>query len=203
MKTKHFNLIGYDTKYWWLLLSGGLLFIALGTWIILTPQKTYLFMSRLLSLGMLFTGLFDSIFSLINSRRIKDWGWILAGGIIDTALSIYFLKFPLLSIIFMPMIIGVWMMFRAFMTVSSPIALQALGIKHFFLLLLTSGLLILPSLVILVNPFSGLVNMVSITGVGFLLSGVFRIIFSQKLRKLKKVHTMVRKRKIHLNHDVA
>lgn len=205
MKTTNFNVLGYDTRYWWLLLSGGILFIALGTWIILTPEKTYLFMSRLLSFGMLFTGLFDAIFSLFNVRRVKDWGWVFTGGVIDIILGIYFLNYPLLSIIFMPMVIGTWMMFRAFMTVSSPIALQALGTKDFFVLILTSGILIMPSLVILIDPFAGLANMVTVTGVGFLLSGIFRIIFSQQLRKLKKVHTTARRRKKHLdqNHHLA
>ncbi|MFD0941530.1 HdeD family acid-resistance protein [Pedobacter boryungensis] len=203
MKIKKISVLGYDTRYWWLLLGGGILFIALGTWIILTPEKTYLFMSQLLSAGMLFTGLFDATFSVFNSRRIKDWGWIFTGGVIDTILGVYFLNYPLLSLIFMPMVIGLWMMFRAFMTVSSPIALQALGIKDFFLLILTSGILILPSLVILIDPFAGLANMVIITGIGFLLSGIFRIIFSQQLRKLKKVHISVKRRKKYLDRHVG
>ncbi|RYY70688.1 MAG: hypothetical protein EOO13_05725 [Chitinophagaceae bacterium] len=85
------------------------------------------------------------------------------------------------------------------MTISSPVTLRELGIKDWVWLMVTSILLILPSLVILINPFVGLVNVVKLTGVAFILSGVFRIFFSQQLRHLKTVHRQIKKRKKHLD----
>jgi len=198
MGTRNFNVIGYDTRYWWLLLAGGILFIGLGTWIICSPEKTYLSLSLLLAIGMLATGAFEALFSLFNLKRIKDWGWIFAGGLIDVLLGIYLLNYLLLTMVLMPMAIGIWMLFRGFMTVSSPVALRALGMSEWLLLVLTSMLLILPSIVILLDPFIGLVNVVMITGISFIISGIFRIFFSQQLRKLKTMHSKVKKRKKHL-----
>lgn len=196
MKTRSFNVIGYDTRYWWLLRSGGILFIGLGLWIIFSPQKTYLFLSLLLSIGMLSTGLFEAFFSLFNCRKIRDWGWIFSGGIIDLLLGIYLLNYPMLSMVLMPLVIGIWMLFRGFMTVSSPISLKALGIKDWVWLLVTGKILVLPSLMILISPFVTFLNMVVITGIAFLLSGVYRIYFSQQLRKLKTAHIVRKRRKI-------
>lgn len=185
MKTRNFNVVGYDTRYWWLLLGGGILFIGLGTWIIFSPEKTYLFLSLLLAIGLLITGFFEALYSIFHTRKIKDWGWIFAGGLIDALLGIYLLNYPLLSLILMPMIIGIWMLFRGFMTVSSPLDRKVLGIHDWIWLLLTSMVLILPSLVILIYPIVGLVNVVVITGISFILSGIFRIFFSIQLRRLK------------------
>jgi uncharacterized membrane protein HdeD (DUF308 family) len=201
MKTRNFNVIGYDTRYWWLLLAGGLLFIVLGGWIILSPEKSYLFLSLLLAIGMLATGLFESIFSLFHINKIKDWGWIFVGGLVDAVLGVYVLNYPLLTMILMPTVIGIWMLFRGFMTISSPVTLKALGVKDWIWLMVTSILLILPSLVILIDPFVGLVNVVKLTGAAFILSGIFRIFFSQQLRKLKSVHKQIKKRKKHLDYD--
>lgn len=185
MKKRNFNVIGYDIKYWWILFGGGIIFIFLGIWIIISPQKSYLFLSLLLAIGLLATGSFETLYSIFHFRKIKDWGWIFFGGLIDVILGVYLLNYPLLAIILMPFVIGIWMLFRAFMTVSSPIALKALGAKGWLWLLATSIALILPSILILINPFIELINIVIITGIAFILSGIFRIIFSQQLKELK------------------
>ncbi|WP_316766443.1 HdeD family acid-resistance protein [Pedobacter frigiditerrae] len=184
MKKHSFNVIGYDTKYWWLLYASGVLFVFLGSWIIVSPQKSYLFLSLLLAIGLLTTGLFESLYSIFHIRKIKDWGWIFIGGLIDAILGVYLLNYPLIAIILMPFVIGIWMLFRAFMTVSSSIALKTIGVKGWLWLLVTSMVLILPSILILINPFAELINIVFITGIAFVLSGIFRIIFSQRLKSL-------------------
>lgn len=199
MKPRKFNVIGYDTRYWWLLLGGGVLFIVLGVWIILSPEKSYLFLSLLLAVGMLTTGLFESIFSLFHIHKIKDWGWIFVGGLVDTIFGIYVFNYPLLTMILMPLVIGIWMLFRGFMTISSPVTLKALGVKDWVWLMVTSILLILPSLVILIYPFFEFINVVKLTGVAFILSGAFRIFFSQQLRKLKTVYRQIKRRKKYFN----
>lgn len=188
MTKRNFNVIGYDISYWWLLLGSGILFIFLGLWIMFSQQQSYLFLGLLLAVGLLTTGLFESLYSIFHFREIKDWGWIFIGGLIDAILGVYLLNYPLIAMILMPFVIGVWMLFRAFMTVSSPIALKALGPRGWLWLLVTSLVLILPSLAILINPFMETINIVFITGIGFVLSGVFRIIFSQQLKSsmLKK-----------------
>jgi uncharacterized membrane protein HdeD (DUF308 family) len=201
MKKRNYNVIGYDTRYWWLLLGGGILFIVVGFWIIFSAQKTYLFLSMLLSIGMLATGLFETLFSLVNRKLIKDWGWIFGGGLIDFLLGLYFLEYPLLSLIFMPMVIGIWMLFRGFMTISSSVKLNMLGMVDWIWMMITSALLILPSIVILINPFVGLINIVRYTGAAFILSGLFRIFFSQQLRRLKSAHVQTKKRKKHLDYN--
>lgn len=186
MKRRNYNVIGYDMRYWWNTFLSGLLFIGLGLWISLATEKSYLFLSMLLALGLLITGLFETIFSLFNRKAIKDWGWIFVGGFIDLMSGGYLLSFPLLTMILMPMVIGLWMLLRSFMVARIAISLKAVGLSDWIWLLATSIVLILPSLVILIDPFYGLVNVVLCTGIAFVIAGIFRIYFSQQLRRLSK-----------------
>lgn len=186
MKKRNYNVIGYDMRYWWNTFLSGILFIGLGLWIVTSTEKSYLFLSLLLALGLFTTGLFETLFSFFNRKAIKDWGWIFVGGLIDFVLGLYLLWYPLLTMVLMPVVLGLWMLFRSFMTVSSPVDLKAVGLWDWIWLLVTSVLLILPSLIIVVNPFFGLINIVLYTGVAFVITGIFRIYFSQQLRKLNK-----------------
>ncbi len=149
MKKRDFNVVGYEPKYWRVMEVGGIVFICLGTWIIFSPETSYVFLSWLLAIGLLTTGLFEALFSIFHSKKIKSWGWIFTGGLVDAVLVVYLLNYPLLSLILMPMIIGIWLLLRGFMTVSSTLVLTILGIRDWIWLILTSLVLILPSLIIL------------------------------------------------------
>ena len=190
MKRRYFSLISYDSEYWWMIRSVGILFVFLGIWIIFSGQQSYYLLSLLLALGVLASGILEMLFSFLNRNSISEWCWIFAGGLIDFVLGAYLLNYPLISMIVMPMVIGMWLLFRSFMTMDSNIALSVIGIRNWIWVIVISILLILPSLIILINPYFGMINVVVYTGAAFLASGIFRIIFSQQLRRAHlKRHT--------------
>ncbi|MFN0257599.1 HdeD family acid-resistance protein [Pedobacter ureilyticus] len=182
MKRIYFSLISYDREYWWMIRTVGILFVLLGTWIILSKQQSYYLMGLLLAVGMQASGILEILFSFLNRKSIAEWYLIFMGGLIDLLLGAYLLNYPLISMVVMPMLIGIWMLFRAFMTMDSHIALSVMGIKNWIMVIVVSILLILPSMIILINPFFGMINVVVYTGAAFIVSGIFRIIFSQQLR---------------------
>lgn len=190
MKRRYFSLISYDSEYWWMIRSVGILFVFLGIWIIFSGQQSYYLLSLLLALGVLASGILEMLFAFLNRKFISEWCWIFAGGLIDFVLGAYLLNYPLISMIVMPMVIGMWLLFRSFTTMDSNIALSVIGIRNWIWVIVISILLILPSLIILINPYLGMINVVVYTGAAFLASGIFRIIFSQQLRRAHlKRHT--------------
>ncbi len=194
MKRRYFSLISYDSEYWWMIRVIGILFVFLGTWIIFSGQQSYYLLSLLLALGVLASGILEMLFSFLNRKSIAEWGWIFAGGLIDFVLGSYLLKYPLISMVVMPMVIGMWLLFRAFVTMDSNIALSVIGRRNWIWVIVISILLILPSLIILVNPYFGMINVVVYTGAAFLASGIFRIVFSQQLKSAhRKRHTKTTK----------
>jgi len=184
MKTQNVNYIGYTSQYWWLMCSAGILFIGLGVWILASPVSSYLSLSLFFACGMLFAGVFEVVFAIGNHTNLKGWGWTLAGGMIDLLLGAYLLYYPLLSMIVLPMIMGLWMLFRGCMAIGSSLELRAYGVLDWIWLLVTGVLIVLLSLLIIAHPLLAAFTVVIWTAFAFILSGIFRIFLSIQLRKL-------------------
>lgn len=185
MKTKEINFIGYTTQYWWLMFSAGFLFIGLGIWILVSPVASYLSLSLLFAFGMIFSGFFEIVFAAGNYKTLHGWGWTLVGGIIDLFLGLYLLSLPLLTMVIMPIIIGLWMLFRGCMAIGSSLELRAYGILDWAWLLITGILIVILSLLIIGHPLFAAVSIVIWTAFAFVLSGIFRIYLSLQLKSFK------------------
>lgn len=173
----------YAAQFWWLMFCSGVLFVCLGIWILASPVASYLSLSLLFAFGMIFSGLFELVFSIGNRKKLHGWGWTLAGGLIDVVLGCYLLNFPLLTMIVMPIIIGLWMLFRGFMAIGSSIELRAYGVLDWLWLLFTGVLIVVLSLLIIGHPLFAAINVVIWTAFAFILSGIFRVFLSLQLRK--------------------
>lgn len=182
MTRKYINDDNYAAQYWWLMLCSGILFMVLGIWILAAPVSSYLSLSLLFAFGMIFAGIFEVTFSISNHKRLRGWGWSLSGGLVDIFLGTYLLSLPLLTMVVMPIVVGLWMLFRGFMAISSSIELRAYGMLDWAWLLLTGVLIVILSILIIGDPFFGTVNIAVWTAFAFLLSGIFRILLSLQLR---------------------
>ena len=186
MKTQNLNFIGYTSQYWWLMLLAGVLFIGLGIWILASPVASYLSLSLMFAFGMLFAGVFEIVFAIGNYKRLQGWGWTLMGGLIDLFLGLYLLNYPLLTMVVMPLVMGLWMLFRGCMAIGSSLELRAYGVMDWTWLLVTGILIVLLSLLIIGSPVFAAINIVVWTAFAFIVSGVFRILLSLQLKKLSK-----------------
>lgn len=183
MKTENLHAADYAAQYWWLMFCAGILFLGLGIWILASPVASYLSLSLLFAFGMIFSGLFELIFSIGNRKRLHGWGWTMTGGLIDVFLGVYLLNIPLLTMVVMPVIIGLWMLFRGFMAIGSSIELRAYGVLDWLWLLFTGILIVVLSLLIIGHPLFAAVNIVIWTAFAFILCGIFRIFLSLQLKK--------------------
>lgn len=186
MKSNENEFIGYSTQYWWLMLSAGILFIAIGIWILASPVASYLSLSLLFAFGMIFSGLFEAVFAIGNHKTLPGWGWTLTGGLVDLFLGFYLLNLPLLTMVVMPVIIGLWMLFRGFMAIGSSLKLRAYGVLDWSWLLVTGMLIVILSLLIIGHPLFAAINIVIWTAFAFIISGIFRIYLSLQLKKFKE-----------------
>ncbi|WP_448104498.1 HdeD family acid-resistance protein [Pedobacter panaciterrae] len=186
METINLKVMKSAAGYWWLMSLAGALLIGLGLWVLASPVASYLSLSILFAIGMVLTGIFEVLFSTTNAASLKGWGWILAGGMIDFLLGIYLLSYPLMTMIIMPMIIGIWMLFRGFMAIGSSIELKDSGMLDWGWMLATGILIVVCALMILGNPLFGIINIVIWTAISLIVGGIFRIYLSFKLRKLQK-----------------
>jgi uncharacterized membrane protein HdeD (DUF308 family) len=186
MKKTNTRNIYYAISNWRLMLFAGLLLISIGIYLVSLPSYSYWSISIAFIIGMLLTGLLEIIFAVTNSTYIKGWGWLLVGGMMDFIFGIYMANYPLLSLLVIPFIVGAWMLFRGFMAIGSAIELRAIGLTGWGWLLFLGVFIILLSLAILSYPIFAAFNIVVWTGATLIISGVFRVVLSMKIRKIER-----------------
>ena len=191
MQNSTFKTIKNDIKHWYLLLIVGLLYIGVGIWVFVTPLSSYLALSILFSVSFLASGISDIVFSISNRKEIDSWGWKLAFGILSTIVGLILLSQPLISITALPLYVGFMGLFYSIMAISFSIEFKSYGIKSWGGLLFIGILGIIFSSILLWDPLFGGLTLVYWTGLAFITVGIYHIIFSIQLNKLRKMVSTV------------
>jgi uncharacterized membrane protein HdeD (DUF308 family) len=180
------------SRYWLLMFLSGILLSVLGVWVILSPLQSYLSLSLTFAIGMMLTGFFETIFSLMSTRHIERWGWLLASGLIDIAIGTYLFNYPSITMMLLPIIVGFWLLVRGIMGIGSAIDMRAYGITSWGWILFNSLVVVFFSVGILAYPAFGIANLIIWTGLAFLGAGIFRIVISLKIKEISKHISVLR-----------
>lgn len=172
------------SRYWLLMLLSGILLSALGLWVILSPLQSYLSLSITFAIGMIVTGFFEAMVSLMSIRHIERWGWLLASGLIDIAIGCYLFSYPSITMLLLPIIVGFWLLVRGIMGIGSAIDMRAYGIASWGWILFNSLVIVFFSVGILAYPAFCIANLIIWTGLAFLGAGIFRIVISVKIKQI-------------------
>jgi uncharacterized membrane protein HdeD (DUF308 family) len=115
-------------------------------------------------------------------------GYVIAGGILDLLLGIFLSIYPAITVVLLPIMLGIWMMYHSFMIIAFAGDLDTFKLKGSGWVTFGGVLLMILSILVLVNPFSaGIATVVVFTGVGLILFGVLLCGQSTLLRKVHEV----------------
>lgn len=174
------------SKNWWLYLVLGVLFIILGVWMYRKLEAGYVALANIFSIAIFISGVFSIIFSISNRERMESWGWHLAGGLFDLILGTLLILHPLLTVTILPFYMGFWTLFRGIFAVGLSFQFKAVGRPGQFWLLSIGFLAVIAAVLLLLKPvFPGL-SIVQMTGLGFVILGIFRVILAFDLKKIYK-----------------
>jgi len=190
MENQLFKNIKNAVKHWYLSLIVGILFLLFGFWILKTPLESYLTLALLFGVVFLVNGVFEIIFSISNRKEIDNWGWILAGGIIDLLFGIVLASNVGLSMAVLPFYVGFILLFRSVAAMGYAFDLKGFGVRDWYWLLLLGILGLIFSFIMIWNPIFGGMTIIIWTALAFITYGLFRIILAFKLRRL---HTLGKK----------
>lgn len=171
-------------KYWYLPLITGIIFIISGIYIFRTPLASYLTLSMLFAAIFFVTGIMEVV-NAFSNRQYPNWGWSLAGGIVDLILGIMLISSPALSATILPLYVGITILFRSIMGIGSSLALKKVGIKSWATVMIFSILGLLFAILMIANPVFGGLTIVYYTAISFIMIGVFQIMLALGLKKLK------------------
>lgn len=177
--------IAKGIKHWYLPMIIGILFIILGIYVFRVPLDTYVTLSYIFSITFIVSGISDIIFSISNREYIKSWIWHLIGGIISLLIGIYLVMNPDISLNILPFVVGFTLLFRSAQNLGIAFELKSYGILNWGNLAIVSVVGIFLSFGLISHPILTGLSLVTITALLLIISGVYGIVLSLDLKKIK------------------
>lgn len=178
---------GREVKHWWLMMLAGILCLAAGIAVFVFPLESYVTLSLLAGILMLVVGAAQLIVASTSSNYLTMRGYVLVGGVVDLLLGFILCIYPALTVTFLPVMLGIWMMYHSFMIIAFGGDLETFRVNGSGWTVLGGVLLLILSLVVLINPFSaGIAAVVILSGVGLLVLAFLLCWMSVILRDVHK-----------------
>ncbi|WP_345234291.1 HdeD family acid-resistance protein [Olivibacter ginsenosidimutans] len=174
-----------DVKNWWLFTLIGILLLIAGFYTLSNPLSSYLGLSLFFGGLILVNGIMEFSFALSNRHQTHQWGWTLAAGILDTILGLILLVYPGLSMSILPFIVGFYILLLGASLTSYAFQLKNLATRNWGWVLIGGILTILLALSMIFNPVIGVATIIGWTSFAFIVGGLFNIIFSFQLKRIK------------------
>ena len=190
MKRRFENLTkraGRAVRHWWLMTIAGVLGIAAGIAVFAFPLESYVTLSILFGVLMLVVGAAKLIAASTSGNYFMMRGYVITGGVLDLLLGLFLCINPGVTLVFLPIMMGFWMMYNSFILIGFAGDMDTFGIRGTGWITGGGILLLMLSVLVLINPFgAGVATVVVLAGVGLI---VFGLLLCSLSMTLKEVHT--------------
>ena len=178
--------VGRVIKHWWLMMLAGILCIAAGLVVFIFPMQSYLTLAILFGILMILVGAAQLVIASTSGNYLAMKGYMIAGGILDLFLGLFLCIYPSVTLLLIPIMLGIWLMYHSFMMMAFAGDLDTFNVKGSGRVVFGGILLLILSILVLVNPFSaGIATVIVFTGIGLILFGC--LLCGQSVL-LKRVH---------------
>ncbi len=172
-------------KHWWLMAIAGLLCILAGIAVFIFPLKSYAVISILSGVLILFVGASQLIIASSSSNYLAAKGYILVGGVLDLLIGIFLCIYPNVTLILLPIMLGIWMMYHSFMIIAFGGDMENFRLEGGKTTIFGGVLLLVLSVLVLINPFgAGVATVIVLAGVGLIVFGGLFCMIAMKLRRI-------------------
>jgi len=86
----------------------GIVFIALGPYVLIVPIEIYLILVPVFSTTFFVLRATDTYFAVSNRREMKEWAWKPISGISGVLIGTYLPTNPILGMMLLSFMIGIW-----------------------------------------------------------------------------------------------
>ena len=174
-------------KHWWLLMLAGILVVAAGICVFAFPIQSYVALSVLFGILMLLVGAIQLIVASTSGNYLMLRGYVIVGGVLDVLLGIFLCIYPGVTLVALPLMLGVWMLYNSFIIIAFGGDMETFRLAGSGLVIAGGVLLLLLSVVVLLNPFgAGVPTVIIIAGIGLLVLGCLLCMLSLKLKHIDK-----------------
>ena len=174
-------------KHWWLIGLAGLLCIIAGLAVLIFPIQSYIALSIIFGILVLLVGAVQLIVASTSANYLATKGYWVVGGVLDILLGIFLCIYPNVTLMLLPIMMGIWMMYHSFMMLAFGGDLENFHIKGSGVTIFGGILLLLLSIMVLINPFgAGIATVIVVTSVGLVCLGSLLCITSMQFRDIHK-----------------
>ena len=174
-------------RHWWLYMLCGILCVAAGIAVFIFPMESYMTMGLLFGILMLLVGTTQLVVASSSGNYLTMRGYVIVGGILDVILGVFLCVNPYISMVLMPVLLGIWMLYHSFIIMAFGGDLETFRIDGSGWTVAGGALLMLLSIFVLVNPMSaGVATVVVHAGVGLILFGMLLCALSFKLKNIHR-----------------
>jgi len=165
-----------QVKYWWLSVLVGIASLVVGFLVLVNPIESYFVMAMWLGIVILFTGVFSLVESFTFDSRYVRRGWLILASICDIIIGIVLMLKFLLSVAIIPVLFGIWLLYRGFVSLAQGITLRSSGVRDAGWVIFSSIVVIAISLAVLFVPdVIGVAAVVVFVAIALMAYGISRI----------------------------
>ena len=180
------TLIGDSFRKWWAFEILGVLFILMSLFVMGHPLTSYAGLVLYFAVMFVLSGILRMVSSYGNRDVLKNWGWYVAGGVVDIVIGALLLMRLEIAAIALSVYVGFFVLFGSIAAIFRASELRESGFKGWGWPLASGVLGILFSFMILTNLIFGAATIVLWTAMGFLMMGLFYIYLGIHMHRIHK-----------------
>ena len=170
----------------WGLILRGLLALAFGVFALFRPLQTVAILALLVAFWATFSGIVMIVNSIDLRDEAKHWWLLLVAGIVSVAFGVAaFVMFPTLSLAFMVLWVGWWLLASGVVEISTAIQERRVGWPWGWHMIF-GVLLVIAAVFALLNPPATLAALTIWLGIVALIIGVVLLVMAGKTRRLQR-----------------
>ncbi len=172
-------------RHWWLYMLTGILSIIAGIIVFCNPIESYLTLSIMFGILMLISGIVELVVSATSRNYFTTRGYSIVNGILNLILGIFLCCYPRVTMLALPVILGVWMLLNSFTIIGLGSDMDSFRVRGSGWVIAGGVILLLLSLGITFFPLTlGTASVVILTGCAFIFFGALLIALSIRLRRI-------------------
>ncbi len=175
-------------RHWWMYLIIGVLAFFLGVFMLTNPAITYEMMTLLLGLALVIFGVIEMIVGIFSRNIFVSRAAVIIGAVLNIVLGVLLAANPGIAAITLPLILGMWMLYQSFMTISYAGDLKTFKVKGYGLTLFCGIVLLILAVLILLRPVAiGMMTVAIYISLSFIIYGISEIVSAFRLRSIHNI----------------
>ena len=176
---------GKIVRRWWLGLVLGVLLVVAGIVVFCNPVESYMALSVMFGVLMLLSGITELAVALGSRNFFMMRGYSIVGAILDLLLGIFLCVYPQVTLVVLPVVIGIWLLWHSFMVIGFGGDLSTFRLPGSGWTIFGGVMMLILGLLMVIMPLTvGVAALAFVTGCAMIVAGAVAIALSLKLRQL-------------------